>query len=279
MMKHIYPEDDESIKHISREFLKNTVATELRDYTLPTFLPGKVEPLLANQIFEKLVRRWHVRRLPEIEVEGTFEMIVCPYCCETVTLESCRIDHVIPWGKLTLYLIISEIYRISELTAAGKDLSDKGKLEAVVSKINGVIENYMFITTRHSEKTDPGKFLNDVFCALSEIKMEGFVKKAFTDESNLLYCCHRCNAKKSNDLIDAGYFDKYLALLMGEADNNKAKIEKIEILRDLLKRIKVLHPALLNFVEGDLNSFNLLQRLGGRARSVQYHILTISNGS
>lgn len=271
-MKHTYPEDDDSIENSSRQFLKDTAAMDLMNYTLPLLLPERVDPLLSDQIFEKLVRRWHMRRLPKITAEGNFEMIVCPYCCEKVTLGSCRIDHVIPWGKLVLYRVIKELYQLVDVEdQVDKDqgkfkLSDKTKSENVFKKIDDNIKEYNGIRTYKSKSMAREEgFPSDVLPAFDKIEWEKLINEAYTDEKNLLLCCHRCNAQKGNALISSGHLSQYLTLLSTAAADGKIKAdsatlitEKIGFITEELNKIHSLHHALLAFVEGDLNGLKLL---------------------
>ncbi|MCW0332733.1 hypothetical protein [Pantoea ananatis] len=97
-----------------------------KDYTLPRVLDEQYESLLAIRGFDKIVRLWHIGRLPNAVIEGSLKLYLCPYCGKYKTYESLRIDHIIPVKIYTKYKIYLAGKRAAKksLTRAKKELND-----------------------------------------------------------------------------------------------------------------------------------------------------------
>lgn len=280
-MPKLLPEYDKKYPEKIRDVVIGTVPNDIGAYKLTVASDDTINFFINDNRYKELARRWHIKRLPQLEVSGECEMIVCPYCCKEVMLESCRIDHVIPWKKYTLYNIITKAYSILEKQLIRKKRSSSrttneliDRLNKLSGKIKEASEEYFISvansvckknnTIRTGSNVNNGRTTNfnvvttiDAIC--KEINISDMIKTCFQDEGNMLVCCHECNANKSDRLIESKELSAYLTKMkiaaIPEEDIRVGKL--MDIIEDI-DRLRSLPYYFYSLIDMNSNLFKLL---------------------
>ncbi|MCX8964392.1 HNH endonuclease [Erwinia psidii] len=134
--------------------------------------------------FSSSMRAYQLKKLPDMTVKAEVSMVICPYCLNHVTLESCRADHVIPYKVYLRY----QAYR-QAMNNVEKNVNDSSMTDIIKNNLVSHSVNLTAISESKKNKKTP----------FSEIE-----KKSYNDFANLLLCCQQCNSTKSNTMNITG---------------------------------------------------------------------------
>lgn len=242
---------DEKLK---KNILNEISSTEFKNYTVGMYLENNMKALeaIANKAmkyndvfklkgFSPYMRAYHLKKVPVLKTVAEVNMITCPYCFSDVTLESCRVDHVIPVQVYTryLHLLLAE-------KKAGEGAQDLKALQTERLKVIGktLPRSEEILTSGYIQALI--KKTQDDYVTVDSLSGEirrsfsrhHLVERGHNEYFNLLLCCHTCNSKKSNALnIDN-------VLMVSEAYANKKNARalafKISSIRKVLNKIENL---------------------------------------
>ncbi|MGX9309151.1 HNH endonuclease (plasmid) [Pantoea ananatis] len=158
------------------------------EYTLPTFLEENHKSLLKISGFDKKLSLWHIERLPNVIIEGSLKLYICPYCGKKKTHESLRIDHIIPIKVYTKY----KAYLASRRTAKNLISNTKALKEEIlkhsvsvdVSLYNNIKIDFNKYKNERNEKLYSSEEYNgDLIDSDTEVKPLSLRKENINDKT------------------------------------------------------------------------------------------------
>lgn len=199
--------------------------------------------------FSELMREHQLKKLPDMSVTADNKtLIVCPYCFKNVTLEFCRVDHVIPCKIYFRYL--GYLAAMKEAESHSAVIGNPEKYSHYLEKKEGYFTRKKTMISVRSD-------------TLAGVDIRKIKAKAYNDYQNLLLCCNNCNSKKSNKInIDKAL---YAAEKNEEKIGNNFMAKKIRNIREILNHINSLgvqatmyitkiprHPGASPFLHGEI---------------------------
>lgn len=253
----------EIAEKLKQDIIAHALPASLESYTLMTYLTDNMEELKkiatgANMYkdvfkikgFSSYMRAYHIKKLPILEAKSEVRMVNCPYCFNNVTLESCRIDHVIPVNIFTRYLVLNYVVEqvkngATDLHAYKNDKKNKKLNESGVPSLSFNESEHYDSLSKESTEGD-NEHLSKRGVLRNNFAKQRIIDRGNNEYFNLLLCCQACNSSKSNNLD----IDKSLAIseIYARKNGNPILECKIKSIRMVLHKILKLKDHHLHYV-------------------------------